>query len=203
MLFIRALAAIVLAAFSLETWAAPSVSGASPIGLEDEIQIPKTTTAPPSMLQHAPVDPFHCERNFVYQGKILDCDSNVARDGERLRPIFRDTPGALTELNAYQRNRRNLRIAAYTTSLGFVMFLAGFVISQPPFQNFGFPLSQMSINTGGYFVLSGLGLSVGSFAYALSLSRTNEQHLRESVDQFNQAHPNQPIELQFKTGFTF
>jgi hypothetical protein len=199
MLYIRALAVIVLATVSVQAMAETTSTFK-----KEEGQIPQIPSAPPSLLQRAPEQQyFHCERAFVYQGKMLECDSNVARDGERLRPILQDTPAALDELNTYQRNRRNVRTAAYITTLGVALMLAGYAINRPPFENFGFPLGEITIKTGGYFVLSGMALSIGGVIYALSVTKTNDQHLQSAVTNFNQAHPNQPIELQFKTGISF
>jgi hypothetical protein len=184
--------------------AAPQVtsSTSNPPYAQEDIQkgIQNSPSAPPSLAVTVPSVTFSCQRTYIYQGKALDCDSNVQRDGEKLRPILSKVSSAVEELDLYQKNRRTLINAAYLSSLGLIIAVAGALISRPPI-NWRFPLGQTEIHPGGYLLLGGLGLSVGSFAYGLSLSRGNEAHLRNAVENFNRARPDTPIELRFSTDF--
>ena len=90
----------------------------------------KPPTAPPSYLHIAQPDPFGCHRKIVYQGKTLDCDTNVQRDGENLRPIIKDVPAAVSELDTYQRNRRNLKYTAYAFSAAILIALGGYIATR-------------------------------------------------------------------------
>jgi hypothetical protein len=86
--------------------------------------------------------------------------------------------------------------AAYILGVGIASILAGYLLDHPP-------LEGGTIKPGGYLVLSGLTFTIGSFAYGLSLSRTNETYLGSAIKEYNRAHSNQPIELQFSTGIKF
>ena len=192
------------ATFSVQAaWGDPVGNGSGPgfsAGFgKEEIEIPQTPTAPPSLLQVIPPDPFHCHRKIVYQGKTLDCDTNVRRDGENLRPIIKDVPSAVSELDQYQSNRRNLRYVGYVASAGFALALLGYFGSRGTngFRNAG------ALTPAGIVTLSGLGIALGSFSYGFYLYKSNESHLTSAVNDFNQARPKTPIELEFKTGFSF
>ncbi len=161
-----------------------------------EGEIPQQPSAPPKITQPLGTQTFRCDRLYIFEGKTLPCDSFVRKDAENLRPIFKDTPAAIEELNEYQRQRRNIRNLAYVTSAGILVAIAGLFVSRPAF-------SESEIRPGGYMILSGLGLSAGSFIYSLSLTRTNELHLGRAVDIYNQAHPDNPIVLQFSTSIGF
>src|SRR6476619_2703472 len=80
---------------------------------QEESQIPKQPSTPPPINQLIPTEHPHCERFFVYRGKKMECDSNVGRDADRLRPLMQDVPSAIAELDAYQENREKIKLAAY------------------------------------------------------------------------------------------
>jgi len=194
-----------LAAFSVShlpsAWAVPHS--------KEEAEIPKAPSAPiPLKPTEPPDDAFRCARYLVYKGKRMDCDSNVRRDAERIRPILESVPSAVTELNIYQANRRSIRTSAYLASLGIVAVLVGMIIGSPGvskqpggaiYMNNGVP----QVNTGGYIALGGLLLGVNSFIYGASLIRTNEDHLDRALELYNQAKPQDPLQIQVSTGFQF
>lgn len=163
-------ALVTLIAFSLNAGssghgiahAAPGAKDAASGAASNEIitipPIPRNPTAPPSLAQPAPVNPFSCQRTFVFQGEALGCDSNVQQDAERLRPIIQGVPAAVEELNMYQRNRRTMSQSAYITTLGVGVMLAGFLLSRPAFE-------QSTITTGGYLVLGGAAAAITGVAY--------------------------------------
>jgi hypothetical protein len=189
-----------LVAFSFSLTA----QGADPTYRTEESKIPKNPTAPPSLTQQIPLEQFHCERRFVYQAKALDCDSNVQRDGENLRPILQDTPAAVAELDTYQHNRRTLRSAAYVASAGLLVALVGFFATRGDnnFRDFS-PGGNGALRPAAYLMLGGAALAAGSFVYGFTVYKTNETHLGNAVSEFNKTHPGNPIELQFSTGISF
>lgn len=176
----------------------------SPYDIE-ESKIPHKPSSPPSLIQKEPPRIYHCERYYVYQGKPFECDSNLGNDAERLRPLMEDVPAAITELDAYQSNRQQVRMAAYFGTLGILAMITGLVIGRigasknsPAFD----PVSG-SPNLGGWVLIGGLGLTVNSLIFGISVGRTNEAHVGNAVQNFNQVHPDRPIELKFTTEVNF
>jgi len=164
--------------------------------------IPKTPTTPPAFIQTIPVEKFICDRKFLYQGRILSCDSNLDADAERLRSIVQTTPAALKELDTYQKNRKEAVIHAYIGSVGLLTILTTFIISREMTDGNGNPTKEGTIirNIGS---LSGIAIAGGSFFLGLRALSQNEKHLGQAVKNFNDAHSDQPIELQFSTGVSF
>lgn len=166
--------------------------------------IPEKPSAPGLRPRQVPEDVFQCARYYSLNGKRLDCDSNVRRDGEKLRPILEPVPEAIAALNQYQRNRRSLKTAAYVGTGGILIAAAGWLVARAFFSN---PGTTEATSTGivirNMATLSGLSVSIGSVVYGLTLTRTNERNLGRAVDLYNAARPEQPIELQFTTGIAF
>ena len=167
---------------------------------KEESQIPKKPSAPPPLLQKVPPNYSHCERYFVYQGKKIECDSNLGGDAERLRPLMEDVPAAIAELDAYQDNRQKMKLAAYLGTLGLVVLMSGFILgrSTPAFD----PISGTP-NLLGYVMIGGLGVTVHSVILGFSVGKTNESHVGNAVQYYNSVHPDQPIELKFSTELNF
>jgi hypothetical protein len=178
---------------------APFCAVANPSSYDrEEAQIPKSPSQPPALMQRAPKHIPHCERYFLFQGKREECDSNLGKDGQRLRTLMKDVPSAIAELDRYQDNLKNLRNAAYFGTAGLLAIVVGIVMSRPPFeQGSGTP------KPGAYVMMVGLGVSINSMIYALSLSKTNETHLNNAVNAYNAAYPDRAIELQFSTQINF
>ncbi len=166
--------------------------------------IPQKPSAPGLRPRKVPEDIFHCARYFSVGGKRLDCDSNVRRDAEKLRPILEPVPEAITALNTYQRNRRNLKTAAYVGTAGILVAAAGWLVARTLFSQ---PGTANPTDTGilirNLATLSGVSISAGSVVYGLTLTRTNERNLGRAVEIYNAAKPEMPIELLFTTGITF
>lgn len=161
-------------------------------------QIPGSPSIPRELNQKkAPILP-HCERYFVYQGRRMECDSELGRDAERLRPIMKDVPDAVAELDAYQRVQRNVRYAAYTGTLGIVSIIMGGIISHPIMEQ-----GTGVLRPGGYIAIAGVAILVNSLIYGLSTYRTSEVHIGKAVDAYNAARPDRPVELRFDTGVHF
>jgi len=126
---------------------------------------------------------FLCARSFAIDGKRLDCDSNVRRDGEKLRPLFEPVPEAISALNLYQHNRRNLKTAAYVGTAGIVIGAWVWLAARMFFTR---PGTSEATDTGILFRnlagVSGLSISAGAVVYGLTLTRTNERNLGRAVD---------------------
>ena len=186
-------------AWAVPAWAQPA--SAQPTKAPAQ-KIPDKPSAPPALVIQQPKDPFQCERYFIYQGMRISCDSSIRQDAERLRPIIEDTPPAVSELDQYQANRRNIRTAAYVGTIGLAIMALGFVASRQWTQDNG------ELNSKGQLVRNltfygGLGLTFGTVVYGISILQTNEAHLGNAVKLHNDAHPDRPIELQFTTGISF
>src|SRR4051812_29991991 len=89
----------------------------------EENEIPKRPTAPPKLGRDVPTQSFRCQRAYVYRGHEFNCDSNVHQDAEHLRPIVKDVPEALNELNLYQKNKRSIRVLAYVGTIGLLVII--------------------------------------------------------------------------------
>jgi hypothetical protein len=161
---------------------------------KEESQIPTTPSTPPLQKVKKAREIPHCERFFIYQGKQLECDSNVGRDAERLRPLMEDVPEAVAELDIYQENRRNMRYAAYLGTVSILTMIAGTLVSRPPFD-----ANSGAIRPGGFLLLLGLVGGVNAVVWGFTASNSNERHIGNAVNYYNGAHPNRPIELQFST----
>lgn len=163
---------------------------------------PQKPTPPAAIPQPRAPEPFRCERKFVYQGKVFDCDSNVQRDAERLRPLMTDVPAALADLDTYQRNRQNVRDAAYVGSVGLFLVIAGLLASRT-FTDTNGNLTNTGTQVRSYSAFGGGGLVILSVAYGWATLYRNESYVDDAVKLHNEAHPNTPIQLQLGTGFTF
>lgn len=198
------LAAAVLSALQ------PALAATAPSGApkekyrKEESEIPSQPSAPPTTGK-APVsgELFRCQRTFVHQGKILGCDSNLRLDAERLRPFLSKVPAAEAELDAYQSNRRSLRKLAYIGTAGLGITLLGLFISSQFYQGTQNKLTSQGVAFRNITTLTGLGIAAGSLIYGFSLISRNEKLLGHSVSLYNEAFPNDRIELQFSTGFQF
>lgn len=202
LIMLRCIVFTTLAAFATQVATASAARAAPPA-----TETPQSPSAPPSLMQKAPSDPFRCQRQFVYQGRTLDCDSQVRRDAEKLRPILKDVPEAVAELDAYQQGRRALRYTAYVASIGLAVGVIASFFAKP-FRYDADPEAKERGEAGplkpaAYLVIGGLTATLGSFIFGFSLYQTNESHLNEAVHQFNLARPDTPIALEFKTGISF
>ncbi len=169
----------------------------SAVGSSAELIQIQAPNAPPALGRQPPaVKSFSCQRQYLYRGNRLDCDSNLHRDGENLRPLIADVPAAIAELDQYQRNQKSLKKLAYIGTLGLVMFSVGMLLKDRAEGNNKIVIRNL-------VAYPGLALIGGSFLYGLTVLSTNEDHLTRAVDHYNQIHPEDRIELQFSTGLDF
>lgn len=159
--------------------------------------IPRRPEAPPQLKTQTNVRPFGgCKRAFTYRGKRYAIDSNYRQDGERLRPIIRSVPAAVSELDLYQKNRQSAKLGAYLGTIGLVTALATVL-----FVGELAPEYQRPVRAIGIF--GGLGLAGTGFIYSFGIMRSNERHLSRAVENYNSVRSRDPIELQFSTGILF
>lgn len=160
--------------------------------------IPQSPSAPPVLgVPSPPTRNFGCQRQFMYQGKLMDCDSNLHPDAEKLRPIISDVPAAIAELDTYQLNRYSIRRLAYTSTMGLALAGIGTLIASQYFSG------TQQVLVRNFTVIPGLLITGGSAVYGFSLLKVNEKHLTNAVEFYNQARPDNRIELQFSTGIRF
>lgn len=157
--------------------------------------IPKKPTAPPSLQKKIPANAYACLRQISYQGKILNCDSNQAWDGEGLRTIISESPTAIDQLNAYQRNRRNIQKLAYVGSAGLGLAAIGLLVRR-------LSDSSQAIAVRNVAGIIGFSTAAFSFSYGLIRLRDNEKHLLSAISIHNQEHADRQIEVNFTTSLS-
>ena len=166
----------------------------SPRPIKSQV-IPQEPSTPPELPPGTPpLAALSCGRKFIYQGKELDCDSIMHRDGEGLRAIISKNHQAVTELDLYQTNRKAIHNAAYVGTTGLVLALAG-IFAKSRF--------DASMSTRNILVGSGILLAGGSLIYGLTVLGANERHLSNAVEYYNQGQPQDTIRMEFDTQLHF
>lgn len=153
-------------------------------------QIPEPIQKPPT------ISPLECARPFVYRGETYSADSPQAQDASTLKEFVGTVPEAKSTIEEYQTNRTKSKLSAYTGTVGILLA----ILSGPISKQFN-DASRDSVRTA--LQVGGLAIAAGGFFYSFTLLRTNEYLLPKAVDQYNQARPQDPIELRFTTGWTF
>ncbi len=159
-------------------------------------QIPTQPSQPPGLTQKQFKQSGHCERFFLFEGKRYECDSNLGGDAERLRPILQDVPAAIAELDQYQKSRSDVRVSGHLITSALVLAGLGMLFSggQP------FNPSNGGLTPGGAVVLTGMTLGVGAIVHGFTVVNSSDKHIENAVHFYNAAHPDHPVDLQFKTG---
>ena len=140
--------------------------------------------------------PLGCNRPFTIQGEPYSADSPQAQDASNLKFFTKDVPEATSILDEYQSNRNKSKLSAYTGTAGILLiFLANTISNQFEAANRDSIRSAVQV--------SGIALAAGGFFYSFTLLRVNESLIPKSVNTYNEAKPNNPIELQFNTGWSF
>jgi hypothetical protein len=142
------------------------------------------------------VVPLGCDRPFSYRGDVYSTDSAQAQDAANLKNFVKSVPEADATIAEYQNNREKSKISAYTGTLGLLIAMLA-----PPISNQFTGPSRTAILAA--LRVSGIAIAAGGFFYSFTLLRSNESLLPKAVGQYNQAKPNDPIELQFSTGWSF
>jgi len=166
-----------------------------PTKLDSKV-IKSLPSAPRPLGARDKVKPFGCRRDFQYEGRVYTIDSFNRADGEHLRPYVAEIPEAVTELNTYQQNKRNVQNVAYIGTAGLLLAITGILLSRQ--------ISSDSATTvRNVLVFSGAGIMVGSAVYAVNSLINNEDHLLNAVKSHNVAKPKTPIEVQFGATLLF
>lgn len=138
----------------------------------------------------------NCDRPFEYRGQTYPTDSAQAQDAAILKTYVSSVNSANELLEKYQSNRTKSQISAYTGTAGLLLFAFSGLISKQFSES-----SQNSIKSA--LSIGGLSLAAGGFVYSFALLKTNELLIPKAVNEYNRAKPNDPIQLQFKAGWSF
>ena len=179
---------------SILTLALPSFATELPSPPREPCQI--KTGIPAPLRKPKDIIPLGCERPFTIHGETYSTDSPQSQDASTLKYFVDSVPESASYLEEYQSTRTKSKISAYTGTLGILMF----IFSNPISKQFH-PDSQDSIRTT--LRLGGIALAAGGFFYSFTILRTNEYLIPKAVDAYNKTKPNDPIELQFTTGWRF
>lgn len=167
-------------------------------GVEElRVQMQSSSTEIPNPLRRPKVvRQIGCDRPFSYRGDVYNVDSPQAQDASNLRTFAQSVPESDELLNSYQRRRELSKLSAYTGTIGILALAFG-----PRIARSVAPDSQASLKS--ILQISGLALTIGGFAYSFAILRTNESLIPRAVNAYNQAKPEDPIELKFETGWSF
>ena len=157
---------------------------------------PCQTGIPSPLRKPKDITPLGCERPFTIHGETYSTDSPQAQDASTLKYFVQSVPESSSILDEYQSARTKSKISAYTGTLGVLLF----ILSNPISKQFNTE-SQDSVRT--ILRYGGAGLAAGGFFYSFTLLRTNEYLIPKAVEAYNKSKPNDPIELQFTTGWRF
>ena len=157
---------------------------------------PCQTSIPSPLRKPKDIVPIGCDRPFVIHGETYSTDSPQAQDAQTLRHFVKTVPEADSMLLKYQDNRKSSRSSAYIGTLGLVML----VFSNTIANQFDDASRDSVRNT---LKIAGLSLGVGGFFFTFTYLNENEKFIPKAVEAYNQAKPNDPIELKFTTGWRF
>ncbi len=156
----------------------------------------QTTGIPAPLRKPKEITPLGCDRPFTIHGETYSADSPQAQDASTLKYFVQSVPDSASILDDYQAARTRSKISAFAGTFGLLMFL----LSNPIAKQFNGP-TQHSVRMTMRF--GGLAVAAGGFFYSFTLLRTNENLIPQAVDTYNKSKPNNPIELQFTTGWKF
>lgn len=142
------------------------------------------------------VVPLGCERPFTYRGQTYSVDTPQAQDASALKGVIQSVPEANKLLEQYQNNRNKSKISAYTGTAGILIFAFSNLIALN-FEPKDRPSAKKALQIGG------ASIAAGGFIFSFALLRTNELLIPKAVDQYNQAKPNDPVELKFSASWGF
>jgi hypothetical protein len=146
---------------------------------------------------------FFCKREFLHEGVRSSCDSADRNDGEHLRPLFEPVPESLALLNTYQKTREQAKLAAYLGTAGLVIAIVGPMLAGLLKGPNNGPLTEAGLYLSTAASLGGITLAGGAIVIGLTVIRANENRLFQAVQNYNQVHPEKPVDLLFSTGVKF
>lgn len=188
---------LILICMSATASASPPSPCPNPSVEELRVQMNSSATEIPNPLRRPKlVRQIGCERPFVYRGEVYAVDSPQAQDASNLRTFVQSVPESDELLKSYQRRRDLSKLSAYTGTIGILALALAPRISRSLVSD-----SQSSLKS--ILQISGLALTIGGFAYSFALLKTNERLIPQAVNAYNQAKPEDPIELKFEAGWSF
>lgn len=124
-----------------------------------------------------------CTRSFVYRNRTYPLDSSRKLDGEGLRTVVKTVSQSETLLNDYQTRLKSSSVPAYTATFGIAAAIGGSIYSNSIESNLG------RRDTKYAFLLSGLFLTVASYAYGQFAIVQKEKVLEKAVNTYNDSVP--------------
>jgi hypothetical protein len=190
-----------ISVFVLSLTPPPSWAGVAPCTQTtkevESVQVARSSAEIPNPMQKPPtITPLGCDRPFVYRGETYSADPPQVQDASTLREFVKPVPAADQIMAEYQGNRSKSKISAYTGTVGLLML----ILAGPISKQFSGP-NRDSIR--GALQVGGFAIAAGGFFYSFTLLRANESLLPKAVDAYNQARPDDGIELKFTTGWSF
>lgn len=157
---------------------------------------PCQTGIPSPLRKPKDIVPLGCDRPFSYRGEIYSVDSPLSQDASTLKYFVKDVGASNQLIEEYQSNLKDSKTSAYIGTLGILMFVFSNLIGK----QFSSGSSQAVTQA---FRIGGASFALGGFFFTYSSLNQNENLIPKAVEAYNQAKPNDPIELQFSTGWRF
>lgn len=157
---------------------------------------PCQTGIPSPLRKPKDIVPLGCERPFTIHGETYSADSPQAQDGSTLKYFVQNVPSSNAIMEEYQSNRNLSTTSAYIGTLGVVMFLLSNTIG-----NQFNAASKTSVANA--LRVGGVCIAAGGFFFTFAYLHNNEHLIPKAVEAYNTAKPNDPVELQFTTGWKF
>ena len=172
----------------------------SPFSIAEElngaIRRPCQTGIPAPLRKPKEITPLGCDRPFTFHGETYSTDSPQAQDASTLKYFVQNVPISNSILEDYQAHRNLSKMGAYIGSMGVLMFLFSNTIGK----QFDAASRDSVRNT---LRLGGLVIATGGFFFTFAYLHNNEHLIPKAVEAYNLSKPNDPIELQFTTGWRF
>jgi hypothetical protein len=157
---------------------------------------PCQTGIPSPLRKPKDIVPLGCERPFTIRGETYSADSPQAQDASTLKYFVQNVPSSNQIMDEYQSNRNLSTTSAYIGTMGVIMFLLSNTIG-----NQFNAASKTSVSNA--LRVGGVCIAAGGFFFTFAYLHDNEYLIPKAVEAYNTAKPNEPIELQFTTGWRF
>ena len=163
---------------------------------ETSCQTSSQTAIPSPLKKPKKVTPLGCERPFTYREETYSADPPQSKDASTLKFFVQSVPEANKILEEYQTNLVKSKTSAYIGTMGVLMVFFASTISNQFNAN-----SRVPVGTA--LRVGGATFALGGFFFTFAHLRDNEYLIPKAVESYNRSKPNDPIELQFTTGWNF